>query len=79
MTKVPTAVTVSVLPEMEPAPVLLPSIVKTTGLPDAPPVATSEMVSPAEYVCGVVGCVKLMACAPGALETTVRCTCGAAE
>ena len=41
MTRVPTPVTVSVLPEMVPVPVLLASMVKTTALPDVPPVATN--------------------------------------
>ena len=45
MTNVPTLVMVSVLPEIEPVPVLLPSMVNTTALPEAPPVATREKVS----------------------------------
>ena len=56
------------LPVMEPVAVLAGLIEKITGLPEAPPVATSGMVRPALYVTGVVGWVKLMAC--GALLTT---------
>ena len=48
MTNVPTPVTVSVLPVIEPVPVLLVSMVKTIELPDAPPVALSEIVRPEE-------------------------------
>jgi hypothetical protein len=44
MTKVPGVVMESVDPLMLPAPVLVPSMVKTTGLPEAPPVATRETV-----------------------------------
>ena len=45
---VPATVTVRVDPEIVPAPVLLGSIVKTTGLPDAPPVAVNAMARPDE-------------------------------
>ena len=46
MTTLPTPVTVTVLPEMVAAAVLLGSMVKTTALPDAPPVAVNEIVRP---------------------------------
>ena len=45
MRNVPAVVTVRVFPEIEPVPVP-PAIVKTTGLPDAPPVADNVMVTP---------------------------------
>ena len=61
MMKVPAVVTVRVLPDMVPVPVP-PAMEKTTGLPDAPPVATSEIVRPEVYV-AAAGCVKLMVCA----------------
>ena len=59
----PTPVTLSVLPEIVPAPVLLASMVKTTALPEAPPVAAKETVRPGEKVSGDAGWVKLMDCA----------------
>jgi hypothetical protein len=46
MTRLPAPVTVSVLPEIVPVPVLLESSVKTTGLPEPPPVALSGIVKP---------------------------------
>ena len=57
----PVDVTVSVLPLMLPVAVLLSSMVKTTGLPEAPPVADNEICRPEVKVTGEVGWVKLMA------------------
>ena len=61
MTKLPAVVTVSVFPDSVPVPVP-PAMVKTTGLPEPPPVADSVIVRPGAYVTGA-GCAKLMACA----------------
>ena len=58
---VPAPVTVSVLPVMLPGPLMM---VKVTGLPEAPPVATSVM-GETPKVTGEVGCVKVMVCAAG--------------
>jgi hypothetical protein len=59
-TKVPAPVTVRVLPLMLPAPVLLESMVKTTGLPEPPPVALRVIVSLGTKVIGEAGAVKLI-------------------
>jgi hypothetical protein len=58
----PTPVTVSVLPEMVPAPVLVVSTVKTTGLADPPPVAMRAIVNPLLKETGDAGAVKLIVC-----------------
>jgi hypothetical protein len=50
-------------PETVALPVLLASTLQTTGLPDPPPVALSEMVSPGAYTTGEVGWVNVMICA----------------
>ncbi len=59
----PAWVTVSMFPEMVPAPVLAASMVKTMGLLEPPPVAPRVMVRPGANVAVVViGAVKVMVC-----------------
>ena len=61
MTILPAPVTVSVLPEMVPVPMLVESMEKVTWFPEAPPVATNATVRPGVYV-AAAGWVKLMVC-----------------
>ncbi len=61
ITILPAPVTVNVLPLIVPVPVLDPSIVNTTGFPEAPPVATRGIISPDENVCGDIGDVNVIA------------------
>ena len=75
-TTVPEPVKLSVLPFV---PLTLPgpeTMLKTTGLPLAPPVAT-RVTGAAPKLTGVVGGVKLIVCAIG-LTTSVCGTCVAA-
>ena len=61
ITRIPAPLTVNRLPDIVPAAVLVASIVNTTGLPDAPPVAVSAIgVTP--YVTGVGGAVNVITC-----------------
>ena len=56
-------VMVKVLPLMLPVAVLLASMVKTTGLPEAPPVADRETIKDVPLkMTGELGWLKLMVC-----------------
>ena len=68
-TKVPALVTVRVLPLMLPVPVLVESMLKTTALPEPPPVATRLTVSLGANAIGEVGAVNVIACATGVAVT----------
>jgi hypothetical protein len=69
---VPGPVIVKTLPETVPVPVLDASIEKTTGFPDAPPVATSGIRRPATNGSGEGGWVKSIVCAVSAAATAVQ-------